>query len=162
MPTVTIRPAVETDCGILMRFVRELAAFEHQPDAVKSSEEDFRRNGWGDAPVFEALIAELDGEPVGYAMTYRTFSTWEGRPGLFVEDLYVTPDARKYGIGRRLLATIAAQAVERGYRRVELNVLDWNPARDFYDRIGFRQMAEWLPYRLTGDALKALAERVEG
>lgn len=159
MPTVTIRPAVEADCGTILRLVRELAEFEHQLDAVKSSEEDFRRDGWGESPVFETLIAELDGEPVGYAMSFRTYSTWEGRPGLFVEDLYVTPEARKFGIGRRLLATIAAQAVERGYRRVELNVLDWNPARDFYDRIGFKQMEVWLPYRLTGEALAALAGR---
>jgi len=157
MPTVTIRPAVESDCGVILRFVRELAEFEHESHSVKAAEEDFRRDGWGDQPVFEALIAELDGAPVGFALTFRTYSTWEGRPGLFVEDLYVTPDARTYGVGRALLATVAHRAVERGYRRVDLNVLDWNPARGFYDRIGFRQMKEWLPYRLTGDALAALA-----
>lgn len=157
MPTVTIRPAVEADCAVILRFVRELAEFEHEAHSVKASEEDFRRDGWGDHSVFEALIAELDGAPVGFALTFRTYSTWEGRPGLFVEDLYVTPDARTYGVGRALLARVAQRAVERGCRRVDLNVLDWNPARGFYDRIGFHQMKEWLPYRLTGDALAALA-----
>ncbi len=157
MPTVTIRPAVEADCATILRFVRELAAFEREPDAVKASEEDFRRDGWGERPVFESLIAELDGSPVGFALAFRNYSTWEGRPGLFVEDLYVTPDARRYGVGRSLLSAIARRAVEQGCRRVDLNVLDWNPARAFYDRIGFRQMEEWLPYRLTGDALAALA-----
>lgn len=157
MPTVTIRPAVEADCATILRFVRELAAFEHEPDAVKASDEDFRRDGWGEHPVFEALIAELEGVPAGFALTFRNYSTWEGRPGLFVEDLYVTPDARRYGVGRKLLSAIAQRAMERGYRRVDLNVLDWNPARAFYDRIGFRQMEEWLPYRLTGNALAVLA-----
>lgn len=157
MPTVTIRPAIEADCATILRFVRELAEFEREAHSVKASEEDFRRDGWGPSPVFEALIAELDGVAVGFALTFRNYSTWEGRPGLFVEDLYVTPDARKYGVGRTLLSAVAQRAVERGYRRVDLNVLDWNPARGFYDRIGFRRMEEWLPYRLTGDALAALA-----
>lgn len=157
LPTVTIRPAVEEDCTTILRFVRELAEFEREADAVKATEEDFRRDGWGPQPVFEALIAELDGAPVGFALAFRNFSTWEGRPGLYVEDLYVTPDARRYGVGRKLLAAVAKSAVERGYRRVDLSVLDWNPARGFYDRVGFRQMREWLPYRLTGEALSNLA-----
>ncbi|MCG5239791.1 GNAT family N-acetyltransferase [Azospirillum doebereinerae] len=157
MPSVTVRPAVEADCADILRFVRELAEFEHEAHSVKASEEDFRRDGWGEHPVFEALIAELDGTPVGFALTFRNYSTWEGRPGLFVEDLYVTPDARKHSVGRHLLSAVAQRAVERGYRRVDLNVLNWNPARGFYDRIGFRQMEEWLPYRLSGDALAALA-----
>ncbi|GLR81733.1 GNAT family N-acetyltransferase [Azospirillum oryzae] len=157
MPTVTIRPAVEEDCSTILRFVRELAEFEREADAVKATEEDFRRDGWGPQPVFEALIAELDGTPAGFVLTFRNFSTWEGRPGLYVEDLYVTPDARRYGVGRKLLAAVAQRAVERGYRRVDLSVLDWNPARGFYDRIGFSQMKEWLPYRLTGEALANLA-----
>ena len=157
MPTVTIRSAVEEDCTTILRFVRELAEFEREADSVKATEADFRRDGWGPHPVFEALIAELDGTPVGFALTFRNFSTWEGRPGLYVEDLYVTPDARRWGVGRKLLVAVAQRAVERGYRRVDLNVLDWNPAREFYDRVGFRQMKEWLPYRLTGHDLLELA-----
>ncbi|MBP2294239.1 GNAT family N-acetyltransferase [Azospirillum rugosum] len=161
MPTVTIRPAVEADCATILRFVKELAAFEREPDAVKATEEDFRRDGWGERPVFDALIAELDGAPVGFALCFRNYSTWEGRAGIFVEDLYVTPDARRFGVGRKLLTAVAKRAVEQGCRRVDLNVLDWNPARDFYDRIGFKQMEEWLPYRLTGGALAALAAQAE-
>ncbi|WP_282184603.1 GNAT family N-acetyltransferase [Azospirillum brasilense] len=161
MPTVTVRPAVEADCPTILRFVRELAEFENEPHAVKASEADFRRDGWGERPVFEALIAELDGEPVGFALCFRNYSTWEGRAGLFVEDLYVTPEARRYGVGRKLLATVAKLADERGCRRVDLNVLHWNPARDFYLRIGFKQMEEWLPYRLTGDAIAALAAQAD-
>ena len=154
-----LAPATAPAC-LILRFVRELAEFEREADAVKATEEDFRRDGWGPQPVFEALIAELDGAPVGFALAFRNFSTWEGRPGLYVEDLYVTPDARRYGVGRKLLAAVAKSAVERGYRRVDLSVLDWNPARGFYDRVGFRQMKEWLPYRLTGDALSDLAAEV--
>ena len=158
MPTVTIRPAVEADAATILGFVRELAEFEREPHAVKASVDDVRREGWGADPVFEALMAELDGAPVGFALTFRNYSTWEGRAGLFVEDLYVQPHARKFGVGRKLLAAVAQRAVERGCRRVDLNVLNWNPARGFYDRIGFKQMEEWLPYRLTGEALHALAK----
>ncbi|WP_207458119.1 GNAT family N-acetyltransferase [Azospirillum sp. SYSU D00513] len=161
MPSVTIRPAVEADSSVILRFVRELAEFEREPNAVKATEEDFRRDGWGERPVFEALIAELDGAPVGFALTFRNYSTWEGRYGIHVEDLYVTPEARRHGVGRLLLAAVARRAVEQGCRRVDLAVLDWNPARAFYDRIGFRRMEEWLPYRLTGDALAALASQSE-
>ncbi|WP_431857740.1 N-acetyltransferase family protein [Azospirillum sp.] len=158
MPTVTIRPAVEADAAAILGFVKELAEFEREPHAVKATVDDVRRDGWGPDAVFEALMAELDGVPVGFALTFRNYSTWEGRAGLFVEDLYVQPHARKFGVGRTLLAAVARRAVERGCKRVDLSVLNWNPARGFYDRIGFKQMEEWLPYRLTGDALHALAE----
>lgn len=157
MPTVTIRPAVEADAATILGFVKELAEFEREPHAVKSTVDDVRRNGWGPDAVFEALMAELDGVPVGFALTFRNYSTWEGRAGLFVEDLYVQPHARTHGVGRKLLAAVAQRAVERGCKRVDLNVLNWNPARGFYDRIGFKQMEEWLPYRLTGADLAKLA-----
>ncbi|WP_029011129.1 GNAT family N-acetyltransferase [Azospirillum halopraeferens] len=162
MPAVTVRPATVDDAETIHRFVRELAAFEREPDAVKASVDDFRRDGWGPSPVFEALIAELDGAPAGFALTFRNYSTWEGRHGIFVEDLYVSPEARRYGVGRHLLAAIARRAVEQGCRRVDLNVLDWNPARAFYDRIGFRHLDDWRPYRLEGAALAALAEDALG
>ena len=158
MPTVTIRPAVEADAATILGFIRELAEFEREPQAVKSTVDDIRREGWGPDPVFEALMAELDGVPVGFALTFRNYSTWEGRSGLFVEDLYVQPHARKFGVGRMLLAAVAQRAVERGCKRVDLNVLNWNPARGFYDRIGFKQLEEWLPYRLSGADLEALAK----
>lgn len=155
--TVTVRPAVEADAATILRFIKELAEFEKQADAVRATVADIRRDGWGERPVFEALIAETDGEPAGFALMFHNYSTWEGRAGLFVEDLYVRPDARRYGVGRRLLAAVARRAVEDGCRRVDLNVLHWNPARGFYAMVGFEQLEEWLPYRLTGDALKALA-----
>ena len=155
--SVTVRPAVEADAPVILAFIRELAVFENEPDAVKATEADLRRDGWGERPVFEAMIAELDGAPVGFALTFRNYSTWEGRHGIFVEDLYVRPDARRHGVGRRLLAAVARRAVEQGCRRVDLNVLDWNPARGFYAALGFRHLEEWLPYRLAGDALGALA-----
>ncbi|HYD71375.1 GNAT family N-acetyltransferase [Azospirillum sp.] len=157
MPTVAVRPAVEADAELILRFVRELAEFEREPHAVKATVEDFRRDGWGPNPVFEALIAELDGAPVGFALTFRNYSTWEGRFGLFVEDLYVTPEARGHGVGKRLLAEVARRAVAAGCKRVDLNVLNWNPARGFYETIGIRHLEEWLPYRLTGADLEALA-----
>lgn len=157
MPTVTVRPAVEADAPVILAFIRELAEFENEPDAVKATVTDLRRDGWGERPVFEAFIAELDGVPVGFALTFRNYSTWEGRHGIFVEDLYVRTEARRHGVGRRLLAAVARRAVEQGCRRVDLNVLDWNPARSFYTALGFRHLQEWLPYRLSGEALGALA-----
>lgn len=156
-PAVTVRSAVEQDADVILGFVRDLAEFEKELHSVKATAEDFRRDGWGPDPVFQALVAEVDGEPAGFALTFRTYSTWEGRHGIFVEDLYVKPEARRYGVGRALLTEIARRAVAAGCRRVDLNVLNWNPARDFYSRIGLTHMEEWLPYRLTGTALADLA-----
>ncbi|MGQ9366778.1 N-acetyltransferase family protein [Azospirillum sp. ST 5-10] len=157
MASVTIRPATVEDADTILAFVRELAEFEREPDAVKATPADFRRDGWGPDPVFAALIAELDGVPAGFALTFRNYSTWEGRRGLFVEDLYVRPEARRHGVGRLLLAEVARRALAEGCRRVDLNVLHWNPARGFYAATGFRHMEDWLPYRLDGAALDALA-----
>lgn len=154
---VTVRSAVEEDAEVILGFVRDLAEFEKELHAVKATAEDFRRDGWGPDPVFQALIAEIGGQPVGFALTFRNYSTWEGRHGIFVEDLYVKPEARRYGVGRALLTEIARRAVAAGCRRVDLNVLHWNPARAFYSRIGLTHMEEWLPYRLTGAALTDLA-----
>lgn len=157
MTTIAIRPARPADAGAILAMIRELAAFERAPDAVKATEADLLRDGWGPAPKFEALIAELDGVPSGFALFFHNYSTWEGRAGIHLEDLYVTERARGYGLGRRLMAALAAVAIDRGCKRLDLSVLDWNPARRFYDRIGMVRMAEWLPYRLTGDALARLA-----
>nr|WP_257792960.1 GNAT family N-acetyltransferase [Azospirillum argentinense] len=158
---MTVRPAIEADCPTILRFVRELAEFENEPHAVKASEADFRRDGWGERPVFEALIAELDGKPVGFALCFRNYSTWKG--GL-VCSWRISTSPRKRGA-----MAWAASCWRRwrnwrtsgGCRRVDLNVLHWNPARDFYLRIGFKQMEEWLPYRLTGDAIAALAAQAD-
>lgn len=159
---VVIRPARPDDAATILRFVHELAAFERAPDAVKATEADLLRDGWGPAPKFEALIAEQDGAPVGFALFFHNYSTWEGRAGIYLEDFYVTPAARGGGIGRRLLASLASLAVSRGCPRLDLSVLDWNPARRFYERIGLAEMEEWRPYRLTGPALARLAREGAG
>ena len=161
MPQVTIRPALPTDVETILRFIKGLAEFEHEPAAVKTTPADLLRDGFGEHPKFEVLIAELDSTPVGFALFFHTYSTWEGRPGLYLEDIFVVEPARGAGVGRKLMAALAAIAVARGCARLELAVLHWNPAREFYHRLGMAHMDQWLPYRLTGDALHALAAEAE-
>lgn len=156
---VKIRPAVRQDAGAILSMIRELAEFENEPDAVNASVEDIARTGWGERSYFDALMAETgDGSPVGFALYYRTYSTWEGRHGIFVEDLFVKQSARGLGVGRMLLSEVAQVARDEGCVRLELNVLHWNPARDFYHRVGFQHLEEWLPYRLEGEDIRRLAE----
>ena len=156
--SITVRPAAPADAAVIVRFVRELAEFEKAPaSAVRLTEEDILRHGFGERPVFECLIAEMDGGAVGFALFFRNFSTWEGRPGIFLEDLYVSPRARRLGAGRMLLAGVAAAAVGRGCPRLDWAVLDWNPARGFYERVGARHLEDWNLYRLAGEPLRRLA-----
>ena len=155
---VAIRPAEAADAAVIVRLVRELAEYEGLLDQVRLTEADVLRDGFGDRRRFECLLAEVDGAPAGFALYFEDYSTFEGRPGIFVEDLYVAEAARGLGIGQQLLAHLARIAVERDYRRLDLMVLHWNPARGFYDRLGFRQRADWLPYRLSGDGLARLAD----
>lgn len=157
MRKTAVRPATPADVETILGFIKGLAAFEKEPDAVKATLEDLRRDGFGKQPKFEVLIAELDGEPVGFALFFPTYSTWEGRPGIYLEDLFVAEHARGQGLGRKLMAALAAIAVARGCRRLELSVLHWNPTREFYHHLGMAHMQEWLPYRLAGEALQALA-----
>ncbi|HTZ80644.1 MAG TPA: GNAT family N-acetyltransferase [Stellaceae bacterium] len=157
MATITISAATAEDVSTLLDLVRELALFENEPEAVVATEADLLRHGFGPERRFEALIALADGKPAGFALFFPNFSTWEGRPGLYLEDLFVSEWARKHGVGRRLMARLAAIAVERGWARFDLSVLHWNPARQFYHRIGMRHLEEWLPYRVDGAALRALA-----
>ena len=161
MPRITIRSASADDVPLILEFIKALARFEKEPDAVKTTPEDLLRDGFGEQPQFEVLIAERDEEPVGFALFFTTYSTWEGRPSLYLEDLFVVESARKHGAGRALVAKLAAICVERGYQRLELQVLDWNPAREFYHRLGMDHRNEWLPYRLSGQALHALATQSE-
>ncbi len=156
---ITVRVATADDVPLLLRFIRELAAFERAPDAVVASEEDLRRHGFGPGPPqFEAILAFLDGAPAGTALFHTRFSTWLGRPCLYLEDLYVTEAARGQGVGRRLMARLAAIAIERGWGRIDFHVLDWNPARQFYHRLGMGPVAEWLRYGADEAALRRLAE----
>lgn len=157
MPPITIRPATSTDVATILTFIKGLAAFEREPDAVKTTVGNLLRDGFGEHPKFEVLIAELDGQPAGFALFFPTYSTWEGRSGIHLEDIFVVEGARGQGVGRKLMAALAAIAVARGCARVELAVLHWNPAREFYHHLGMGHLQEWLPYRLSGEALRALA-----
>jgi GNAT superfamily N-acetyltransferase len=155
---VRIRPATAGDAAAIVRLVRELAEYEKLADHVRITEADVLRDGFGERPRFECLLAEVDGEAVAFALFFHNYSTFEGRPGIYLEDLHVTEAARGLGIGQRLMGRLAALALERGCRRLELWALHWNPARDFYERLGFRQMEDWLLYRIDGDALWRLAQ----
>ena len=157
MSTITIRDATREDVGTLLAFIRALAEFERAADVVVASEADLLRDGFGAVPRFEVRLAELEGKPCGMALFFTSYSTWEGRAGLYLEDLYVSDWARRRGVGRRLLADLARIALARGYNRLDLSVLDWNPARGFYERIGVRRKSGWLPYRASDEALRALA-----
>jgi len=155
---LNIRPATPADIPVILRFIHELATYERQPDAVVATQADLLRDGFGPSPRFWSLIAELDGEPAGFALCFNTYSTWEGHHGIFLEDLYVQPELRGRGIGKALLVRIAQIAVEQRCPRVNWNVLDWNaPSIAVYERLGARFLTEWRIMRLSGDALTALA-----
>jgi GNAT superfamily N-acetyltransferase len=156
---VTVRGATAGDAALILGLVRELAAFERAaPDAVRASEDDFRREIAGPRPSFECLIAELDGSPVGLALFFQTFSAREGRRGVYLEDLYVREQARGIGVGRRLMAALARLALERGWCRLDLRVLHGNPARRFYEELGLRHVeAAGLPYSAESEVLARLA-----
>ncbi|MGN9812209.1 N-acetyltransferase family protein [Micromonospora sp. BQ11] len=143
--------------------VHELAAFERAPEQCHLTPEQLATALFGPTPaVYGHVAVDADDRPVGFALWFLTFSTWEGVHGIHLEDLYVRPEARGTGAGRLLLATLAAICVERGYRRLEWVMLDWNPAAGFYAAIGARTVDDWLPYRLAGDALTDLAAQASG
>lgn len=156
--TWSLRRATTGDAADVERLVRELATYEREPEAVVASAADFAVALGGDHPLVHAELAEVDGHVVGLALWFVSFSTWRGRHGIWLEDLYVSPGHRGLGLGRALLARLAAVAVARGYERLEWNVLDWNePARGFYRRLGAEPLEEWTVHRLSGSALDALA-----
>lgn len=157
-PPLHIRPAVENDVPLILSFIRELADYEQLAHEVSASEADLRMHLFGANRAVYAEIAFIGSEPAGFAVYFFSFSTFVGRPGLYLEDLYVKPAWRRRGIGRALLAHLAAIAVDHGCGRMEWAVLDWNElALRVYRGIGARAMNEWTVQRLTGDALKALA-----
>jgi GNAT superfamily N-acetyltransferase len=156
--TIEIRSATEADVGILLGLIRDLAVYEKKPvSIVQATEEDLKRDGFGLNRRFEARLAFIDGKPVGFTLFFPDYSTWEGRAGLFLEDIFVAETARRRGIGRALMADLAAIALARDWRRINFRVLTWNPARDFYHALGFAHIEEWLPYRIEGKALRKLA-----
>jgi GNAT superfamily N-acetyltransferase len=161
MSGVEIRFARAADVGLLLEFIRDLAVYERAPDAVLATEADLLRYGFGPQRCFEALIAFIDSKPAGFALFYPDFSTWLGRPGLFLEDLYVRDWARRQGVGRRLIARLATLALARGWPAIHFNVIDWNPAHGFYGRLGLEPRSEWVPYGATGETLRRLAAEDE-
>jgi len=153
-----IRAATENDAAVILSLIKELAEYEHLSHEVEATAEDIRRSLFGDRPVAEALIGEYQGVPVSFALFFYNFSTFVGKPGIYLEDLYVKPEYRSNGFGRRMLAHIAGLAKERNCGRFEWSVLDWNkPAIRTYDRLKASPMKEWILYRLTGEALNKLA-----
>ncbi|HUO82126.1 MAG TPA: GNAT family N-acetyltransferase [Gammaproteobacteria bacterium] len=159
---IDIRPAVVADVPLIHAFICELADFERLRHEVVATETQLRETLFGDTPRAEVLIATLAGEPAGFALYFHNYSTFLGRPGLYLEDLYVREQARDRGIGRRLLARLALIARQRGCRRLEWWVLDWNePAIRFYKRLGAEPMQDFTVYRATGDALERLAREAD-
>ena len=159
MNQVHIRLATPADVPLLQGLIRQLAVYERLEHTLVATEADAAEALFGERPVAEALVALLDGKAVGYALFFPTYSTFLGRPGLYLEDLFVVPEARGHGAGKALLARLAQLALERRYGRLEWVVLDWNePAIGFYKSLGALPMDEWTTYRITGDALEKLAQ----
>ena len=152
-----IRPATPQDVPQIHRLMRELAEYERSLDQVTATEDDLRRALFADQPAIFAHVAEHEGTVAGFALWFLNYSTWLGRHGIYLEDLYVTPALRGAGLGRALLGELARICVQRGYGRLEWWVLDWNaPARGFYESLGAVAMDEWTKYRVTGEALERL------
>ena len=153
-----IRPARVDDTVAIATLIRELAIYEKLEDQARATPEDLARHLFGDRPVAEALMAEVEGSPVGFALFFTNFSTFRGQPGLYLEDIFVRPECRGKGIGKALLASVAKLAVDRGCGRMEWSVLDWNqPSIDFYKSKGAIPMDEWTVFRVADESLRQLA-----
>ena len=157
--TLTIDPATPSDVPLILDLIRELAVYEKEPGAAQATAAQLHSALFGAKHAAEAVIARLDGEPAGWALWFQNYSTWTGKPGLWLEDLFVRPQYRRNGVGRALLRYLARLCANRDYGRFEWSVLDWNtPALDFYRSLGAQPMSGWTTMRLTGDSLKALSE----
>ncbi len=160
---ITLRPATPADLPLILQLIRELAEYEREPNAVEATEAMLHQHLFGHTipgrgPVAECVIGEIDSVSQGFALFFHNFSTWKGKPGLYLEDLFVRPSARGHGLGKALLTHLAKIAVTRGCARMEWAVLDWNtPAIEFYKAAGAKPMDEWTTFRLTGEALVSLA-----
>ena len=159
---LNIRPATPADVPQILSFIRDLATYEREPDAVHATEADLLRDGFGPTPRFHCLIAELPqachSVPVGFALYFHNYSTWRGHTGIHIEDLFVRPEHRGKGIGKALLTRVAAIAVEEGCHRLQWDVLEWNtPAIGFYEQLGAKMLMEWRTMRVNQEALPALA-----
>jgi GNAT superfamily N-acetyltransferase len=155
---LTIVPATEADAGTILTFIRQLAEYEHLSDEVFATEESLREHLFGARPAAEVILARFQGKAVGFALFFTTFSTFVGRPGIWLEDLFVVPEHRRHGIGKALLREVASIAVSRNCGRLEWSVLDWNePAITLYRAMGAIAMSDWTIQRVTGEALSRLA-----
>lgn len=158
MQNLTIRPAQPHDAATILGFIRDLARYEKAEDAVEADEEAIRRSLFGDGATAHGLIAEIDSRPIGFAIYFFNYSTWQGRNGLYMEDLYIMPEMRGLGAGKKLLKHLARTALDMGCGRFEWSVLDWNePAIRVYEAIGAEAQTEWVRYRLSGESLESFA-----
>lgn len=156
--STTIRSATAADVPQILAYIRALAAYEREPDAVRATEADLLRDGFGPRPFYSCLMAEHEGKPAGFALYFFNYSTWMGHPGLYLEDLFVPPELRGLGIGKALLRSVAAIAMEMNCPRMQWQVLDWNtPAIEFYQAMGAELMDAWRTARITDEALIRLA-----
>jgi GNAT superfamily N-acetyltransferase len=160
MSHLHIRSAQPDDVGLIIGFIRELAEYEKLSDQVVVNPSQMREHLFGTRPFAEVLIGEVDGAAAGFALFFHNYSTFLGKPGIYLEDLYVRSSARGTGLGTALLGKLASLAMERGCARLEWSVLDWNhPAIDFYKRLGAQPLDDWTQYRLTGPALQDLSQK---
>jgi GNAT superfamily N-acetyltransferase len=155
---LNIRFAEEKDSALILDFIKSIAEFEKLSDKVVSTEDMIRKYGFGKRRYFDVIIADYNDNPAGFALFFHNYSTFVGKPGLYLEDLFVHEQYRGLGIGKALLIKCAKIAVERGCERFEWSVLDWNPAREFYEHLGAEPLSEWLVYRIQGEKLKNLSE----
>jgi GNAT superfamily N-acetyltransferase len=157
--SLSIRPAVVADIPLILSLIRKLAEYERLLPHAVATPEDLKRWLFGERPAAETVIAEWDGTPVGFALFFHNFSTFRGKPGIYLEDLFVEPEFRGKGIGQELLRHLARLATERGCARLEWSVLDWNePAIGFYKSLGAVPLSDWTIFRVSGDALETLAK----
>jgi GNAT superfamily N-acetyltransferase len=157
--SLKLRKATIEDVDLILFFIKQLAIYEKEPDAAVASKDDIIRDGFGEKPYFHIVIAEWENKPAGFAFYFFNYSTWLGKPGLYLEDLFVIPEFRGHGIGKALLVELAKIAVENNCGRFQWQVLDWNkPAIDFYESLGAFHLKEWFTYRITGDALVNLSK----
>lgn len=153
-----IRKATREDCGTILEMIRGLAEYEKLSHLMSATEQDLERDGFGPTPRFHCLVAHWEGQPAGFALYFYNYSTFKGRAGIYLEDLFVWPRLRGKGIGKALLLEVARIAADGGCGRYEWHVLDWNqPSIDFYESLGAQRMKEWLPMRVEGEALDKMA-----
>lgn len=155
--SIEIREAIVEDVPLIIDFIKKIAAFEKLSDEVSADEDVITETLFGEEPSAKVIFAETEGRPVGYAVYFYNFSTFTGRPGLYIEDIFVSEETRGIGAGEAMMRYLAREARMKNCGRMEWAVLDWNPAREFYERLGAEPLGDWLLYRLSGEALDELA-----